>query len=132
MSLLLDTHVVLWILDDDGGRLGPDARALLAADSQVFVSAASVWEMAIKSSLGKLSAPDDLPRRIESSGLSWLTVTEKHAWATREVSGLPHRDPFDRLLIAQAGAEHLRLLTADREILGATVTPFVERLDARA
>jgi PIN domain nuclease of toxin-antitoxin system len=76
------------------------------------VSIASLWEIAIKRSLGKLSAPDDLSERISDEGCSWLTLTASHA---REVRRVPvhHRDPFDRLLVAQALIERLPIITAD-------------------
>lgn len=104
--------MVLWhVLDDP--RLGPGPTAAIEdAEVEVVVSVASFWEIAIKSGLGKLEAPDDLPARIADLGFDLLPVTGEHAWAVRE---LPHhhRDPFDRLLIAQAQIERLPILTAD-------------------
>ena len=110
--LLLDTHVVLWWLSDDQ-RLGQEARRLIAnPGNHVAVSAASVWEMAIKSSIGKLSVPDGLEEAILVCGFKPLSITLEHA---ARVGDLPllHRDPFDRMLIAQAQLEGLDLLTAD-------------------
>lgn len=127
--MLLDSHVVLWLLVDDP-RLGPNARERMAAAAVVHVSAASLWEIAIKKDLGRLQAPDDLPRRIEEAGLQWLSITPGHAWSTREVTGLPHRDPFDRLLLTQAREEETPLLTADRALLAAQI-PGVTMLEAR-
>lgn len=129
--MLLDTHVLLWILTDDTA-LGQRTRTLLSSSTAVHVSAASTWEIAIKADLGKLEVPDDLLGRVAAAGLQLLPVTYEHAWATRDVSGLPHRDPFDRLLVAQARLERLPLLTADRALLGADLAPDVAVVDARA
>lgn len=110
--LLVDSHVLLWhVLDDP--RLGPGPTAAIEeGDAQVVVSAASFWEIAIKSALGKLDAPGDLPGRAQELGFELLTVTEDHAW---RVCSLPHHhgDPFDRMLIAQAQLEQLPIVTAD-------------------
>jgi PIN domain nuclease of toxin-antitoxin system len=111
-GLLVDTHVVIWHLLDDP-RLEPGPTALIeAGDSEVLVSIASLWEIAIKKALGKLQAPDDLPARLPEFGFGLLAIEAEHAWAVRE---LPHhhRDPFDRLLIAQARTERMSILTAD-------------------
>ncbi len=110
--LLVDTHAVLWWLADDDA-LSDGARALMADPAHdLLVSSASIWEVAIKRALGKLTAPDDLPEVIDSEGFSWLPVSPRHAW---QVGTLPphHRDPFDRLLIAQARTEHVDVVTAD-------------------
>lgn len=111
--LLVDTHAVLWWLSDSKD-LSATARSEIAEPaSEMLVSVASAWEIAIKRALGKLRAPDAMPAAIEAAGFSWLAIAPGHAWA---VSELPdhHRDPFDRLLIAQARAEDLPVLTADR------------------
>ena len=110
--LLVDTHVLLWWLTDDPG-LSPTARDALAEPrNEVLVSTASMWEIAIKRGLGKLSAPDDLPDHIASEGFGWLPISAEHAWRVRD---LPphHRDPFDRLLVAQALVEELPIVSAD-------------------
>jgi len=112
MRLLLDTHILLWWLADDR-RLSADHRALIAdASNLVLVSAMTVAEIAIKASLGKLDAPDDLLPTLEAGGFDELTFEFRHAEVLRT---LPwhHRDPFDRMLIAQAIAERLTVLTAD-------------------
>ena len=112
MRLLLDTHVLLWWLADDP-RLGEDARAGISSpDSAVYVSAATVWEISIKQALGKLDAPSDLVRQIDLSRFEPLSMTVSHAYTA---SALPrhHDDPFDRMLVAQAMAEGLTLLTRD-------------------
>jgi PIN domain nuclease of toxin-antitoxin system len=110
--LLVDTHAVLWWLADDEA-LTESARTVMAdPQNDLLVSTASVWEAAIKRALGKLTAPDDLPDVIEEEGFVFLPVSPLHAWG---VGTLPahHRDPFDRLLIAQAQAERLAVVTGD-------------------
>ena len=110
--LLLDTHTVLWWLADDPA-LSPTAREAIAdPTNEPLVSAASLWEIAIKRALGKLTAPDDLPDRITEQGLGWLAVEPGHAWQVRDLPA-HHRDPFDRILIAQALIERLPVLTID-------------------
>ncbi len=115
MRLLLDTHVVLWALADDRG-LAEEARAAIVDGSNaVYVSAASAWEMAIKKALGKLRAPDDLEQQLVSHRFQPLDVNVGHGLA---VEGLPlhHRDPFDRLLVAQARVEGLTIVTRDSRL----------------
>ena len=129
--MLLDTHALLWLLADDH-RLGPQTRAALTRASSLRVSAASAWEIAIKVAAGRLEAPERLLDRATSAGLSWVSVTAEHAWTVRTVQGLPSADPFDRLLVAQAASEDWTLVTADRAVLGASITPGVRVLDARA
>lgn len=116
-GLLLDTHVVIWLLDDSP-RLGQQARERVAAGGTVFVSAASIWEMSVKATLGKLTLPADLDEAIDRSGLRDLPVTRRHALAS-DLVVLPHRDPFDAILVAQATVERLTLLTADAKLLDA-------------
>jgi PIN domain nuclease of toxin-antitoxin system len=128
--MLVDTHVALWVLADDP-QLGARARKALRSQGRVLLSAATVWEIAIKADLGKLEAPDDLLERVRSAGFAPLPVSAEHTWATRRVGGLPHRDPFDRLLLAQSIVERVPFLTADRVLLGATLDPAVDLIDAR-
>jgi PIN domain nuclease of toxin-antitoxin system len=110
--LLVDTHALLWWLTDDLA-LTPTARDALAdPGNEPLVSSASVWEIAIKRSLGKLTAPDDLPDRIADAGFAWLPVSPVHAWQVRDLPA-HHGDPFDRLLVAQALTERLPIITAD-------------------
>ena len=112
MRLLLDTHVFLWAVVGSP-LLKPPARRIIESADQVYVSAASVWEIAIKARLGKLDAdPDALVAAIGASGFIELPVRAVHAV---EVARLAphHSDPFDRLLVAQATTEPLKLLTAD-------------------
>ena len=116
MKLLLDTHVLLWTLIESP-RVDAIRKRLLAADNEVYFSVASLWEIAIKVSLGTLKA-DALEIRDAAleGGFVELPILGPHAL---HVGGLPwhHRDPFDRLLIAQAAAEPMRLLTADEQLL---------------
>ncbi len=112
MRLLLDTQVYLWCLSDSP-RLGEEIRRSIESAEAVFVSAASIWEACIKASMGKLQAdPADLVAGIEASGFEELPVRAVHA---ARVAGLPqiHRDPFDRLLVAQAMEEPMTLITSD-------------------
>jgi len=114
--LLLDTHVVLWWLQGSD-RLKDSVVVLLKdATNEVFVSAASVWEIAIKQGLGKLEAPDDLLDLIEQSGFEALSISSFHAEQAGRLP-LAHKDPFDRMLIAQAQAEGLILVTHNEAIL---------------
>ena len=112
MKLLLDTHAALWYLSDDA-RLGDGAREHLDDETnQVLLSAAVVWEVAIKRSLGKLEAPDDYLQLLLGAGVQPLPVTLAHAAA---VEALPqhHRDPFDRMLVVQALGEQAALVSHD-------------------
>jgi PIN domain nuclease of toxin-antitoxin system len=111
MSLLLDTHVVLlWLTDDP--TLSDDIKARLDHEPHVYVSAATIWEVAIKQAAGKLLAPSGLPERIRDSGFTPLPIGFEHAIAAGRLPQI-HRDPFDRMLIAQAKCEDLTLVTRD-------------------
>lgn len=113
MNLLLDTHTLIWAAED---RIRPQARIEIEERAdEVFVSAASIWEIEIKRALGRLRAPDDLIQKVDASGFARLAVDFEHAL---EAGNLPpiHRDPFDRMLVAQARLERLTLATADEDI----------------
>ncbi len=114
--LLLDSQALLWLLDDSP-RLGPQARQAITSAQGVHVSAATVWELTIKTMLGKLSVPAGLPARLTAQGLEVLSVTAEHAEAIRDFPELTRHDPFDRLLVAQARHSGLQLLTADQVLL---------------
>ncbi len=115
MRLLLDTHILLWLMQDDS-RLNLRARALIDAASEVYVSAASIWELAIKARIGKIEEnPEEIVGMMETAGLLDLPVGMRHAVGSGRLP-LLHRDPFDRLLVAQAIAETMRLLTADTQL----------------
>jgi PIN domain nuclease of toxin-antitoxin system len=115
--LLLDSQALLWLLDDSP-RLGPQARETIVSAQGVHVSAATVWELTIKSMLGKLAVPPDLSARLVGQGLELLSITAEHAEAIRDFPELTRHDPFDRLIVAQAARAGLRLLTADHVLLG--------------
>ena len=116
MRLLIDTHVFIWSVT--GSRqLKAATRAYLTGAEAVYVSAASVWEIAIKARLGKIEGDAEaFARAIDDSGFQQLPVTSRHAAAVAKLP-LHHTDPFDRLLLAQAFAEPLRLVTADRTLV---------------
>lgn len=119
MRLLLDTHAFLWWIIDDP-RLSGTARRLVGDPAnEVLFSAASAWEIAVKTALGRLTLPQRperyIPRQLEVNGFQPLPIRVEHAL---RVHALPdhHRDPFDRLLIAQAMVDRLTIVTADAQI----------------
>lgn len=113
---LVDTHALLWYLAGDP-RLSADAkRTLESGESIVFVSAASVWEMAVKASIGKLALPEDLAEGLDEEGFESLDVTFDHAWRVGSLPVGDHKDPFDRLLVAQALVEELPIVSNDSEL----------------
>ncbi len=114
VSLLADTHVVLWLLGGERGRFGAKTLEMLR-DGTTVISAATVWEVSIKRSTGKLKAPADLLDLLLDAGLQLLSISAAHAARVAELPDL-HRDPFDRMLVAQAQLEGLTILTADGEI----------------
>ncbi len=112
MKLLLDTHVLIWLLLGSS-RLKDSVREQIDTAEEIFVSAASIWEIAIKRRLGNIDAdPDEIVAILSASRIRALPVSYAHA---AMVARLPdyHRDPFDRLLVAQAMLEPLRLLSSD-------------------
>ena len=126
MRILLDSHTVLWWLEDNNS-LGSQCRKLIERADEAFVSAVTPWELGIKRSLGKLSMPEGLVDVLESDGFKSLSITATHA---ELAPALPpfHRDPFDRMLIAQAQIESLLFVTADK----ALASYDVEQFDARS
>lgn len=117
MRILLDTHILLWSLADSK-ELSKKARKYISESDNVFVSVASLWEIAIKTSLGKLEIgveADELNQIIINSGFEILTINADHI---SPLHNLPphHRDPFDRILIAQSIIEPLRLITHDQQL----------------
>lgn len=117
MRLLLDTHVWLWFRTSSP-RLGPAAKqAILDPSNEVLLSVVSVWELGIKSALGKLPLPAPFEAWLESA-LTGFDTLSLHLPHVRAAVGLPlhHKDPFDRLLVAQALAEGLTLITVDEQI----------------
>jgi len=112
MRLLLDTHIFLWAVAGSS-LLKPPVRRLIEDADEAYVSAASIWEISIKARLGKIRAdPRELAAAIAPSGFVELPVTAAHAAGVSELE-LLHNDPFDRLLVAQALAEPLKLVTVD-------------------
>ncbi len=113
MRLLLDTHAVLWWFIDDP-QLPATARAAIAdPENHLFVSACVGYEITYKQRLGRLPAlPESLPRRLERDGIEAMPVSLAHALAAAALPG-PHRDPWDRIMIAQALAEHCHVVTVD-------------------
>ena len=109
--LLLDSHVALWWLADDAS-LGPKSREAIVSAAEVFVSVVTPWELGIKRALGKLDCPDSLADALVDEGFMILAIEAAHA---ELAPTLPphHRDPFDRMLIAQALTNRLELVTAD-------------------
>ncbi|MGH2530639.1 MAG: type II toxin-antitoxin system VapC family toxin [Actinomycetota bacterium] len=117
MRLLLDTHAFLWWIGDDP-RLSPRAAALVAdGANEVHVSAASAWEIVVKTSLGRVEVPEPVDRflvaQLEANAFLPLPIHMRHAFG---LAALPdvHRDPFDRILVAQAVADDLTLVSGDR------------------
>ena len=115
MRILLDTHIYLWWLQDHP-KLSMPARARILAATEVYVSSASIWEAAIKIGIGKLEADiEELVAQITQNGFLELPVSARHAMQLARLPEL-HRDPFDRMLVAQAMCEPLRLLSADAQV----------------
>ncbi len=112
MNLLLDTHVLLWWLDANPSLSEKATETIADGNNLVLISAAVVWEIRIKEALGKLEIPSNFQRVLERQPFEMLAITAEHAHA---VGDLPahHRDPFDRMLIAQAKAERLTIVTRD-------------------
>lgn len=125
MSLLLDTHILLWWLADDPALPSKAAEAIADPDAVVLVSAASAWEIAIKKAAGRLHAPDDLLDALRDDDFDPLPIAPEHALAA---GALPphHSDPFDRMLVAQAQTEGLVLVTVDDRLAayGVDVLPL--------
>jgi PIN domain nuclease of toxin-antitoxin system len=115
--LLLDSQTALWVMDDNP-RLGPLAKQRIAATSPVHISVATVWELTIKSMLGKLKIPADFAAHATAQGFDLLDISADHAEGLREFPELSRHDPFDRLIIAQAHQHRLTLMTADGVLLG--------------
>lgn len=115
MRYIIDTCVLICILQDDRKKLGNIYDLLIRCPCEIFVSVASYWEIAIKKNLGKLSVPNNLAHVIEESGFKWLTIDPLHI---DMLSTLPlyHHDPFDRLLVAQSKISFMQLLTLDEKV----------------
>jgi PIN domain nuclease of toxin-antitoxin system len=115
MRLLLDTHIFIWLITDDK-RLKAAARRLITSASQIFVSSASIWEIAIKARINKIHADSEAAvQEMKICGFLEMPVLARHAVVVSKLA-LLHNDPFDRLLVAQAISETIRLLTADPQL----------------
>ena len=124
MDLLLDTHALLWWLGEDPGLNPAAARAIASPANAAWVSAATSWEISTKTALRKLEFDHDLPTVIDANGFRPLALTLDHCWAAGKLP--PHHgDPFDRMLIAQALAEGLTIVTRDRHF-GAYGVPVLD------
>ena len=125
--LLLDTHLVLWWLNGDARLPQPVLKRVQAPEAEVFVSQASLWEMAIKVSIGRLQVDlPELERQVPLQGFRWLPISNAHvlAVADLETDGV-HRDPFDRLLVCQSRLEPMLLLTVDSQLRSYGTTVIV-------
>ena len=119
MNILLDTHTVLWFFEDDERLSKSTTEAICNDDNDKFVSVATIWEVAIKYSIGKLKLDggvDNFIENIHENGFMLLEINTKHI---QTVTNLPfiHRDPFDRMLIAQAISEDMVIMTSDSNVL---------------
>ncbi|MGB0505099.1 MAG: type II toxin-antitoxin system VapC family toxin [Pikeienuella sp.] len=114
MIYLADTHILIWSWHAPD-RLSPEYTRILNSDAKVMLSIASIWEISIKSSVGKLTIREDVARNAVRTGYTILPISVEHA---ESVARLPlhHRDPFDRMLVAQARCDGLALMTADDAI----------------
>ncbi len=115
MNLLLDTHVLIWALENNPTLSNPAIEAIQNGKNNIFISAASVWEMSIKKAIGKLEVPNNLQQELEQHRFTMLDINFKHAQLAGELPDI-HKDPFDRMLIAQAKSEKLTLITRDKYI----------------
>jgi len=113
MRLLLDTHALVWALSDPAQLPGTVRKTIENPSNMIYVSAVSIWEIAIKAALGKIDLEiEDLPNAITEVGFTELPVTIAHACAVRKLP-MHHRDPFDRMLAVQSSLENLPLITKD-------------------
>ena len=115
MNLLLDTHTLIWALENHPALSGNARDAIIDGRNMVFVSSVSAWEISIKKAMGKLKAPDNLVEEIKLHRFTRLDMNFDHAKLAGELPDI-HKDPFDRMLIAQAMIEKLTLVTRDSQI----------------
>ena len=115
-GFIVDTHAVLWFLQDSP-RLSRTAHALITdPDHMVFVSSASIWEIAVKAQRRLLDVPPNLPDVLRKDDFASLSVTVRHAWHVRELEHADHLDPFDRIIAAQSHCEDLPVISNDAEL----------------
>ena len=115
MNLLLDTHVLIWVFENSDKTSNTTKDVIINGRNMVFVSSASVWEMSIKKAMGKLIFPDNLLEEIKLHRFTLLDINYEHTQLAGELPQI-HKDPFDRMLVAQAITEKLTLVTNDRYI----------------
>ncbi len=115
MNLLLDTHVLLWWLNDHPTLSKKSRTAIADGKNPVFVSAVVIWEIRIKEAVGKLEIPRNFKRVLERQPFQTLDITVEHAHAVKDLP-MHHRDPFDRMLVAQAKVEGFTLVTHDSHL----------------
>ena len=115
MNLLLDTHVLLWWLADEPTLSQSARRAIADGGNTAFVSVVTVWEIVIKQAVGKLNVPEEFEEVLAREPFGSLDVRTEHAFRVRALPPI-HRDPFDRMLVAQSQVESLTLVTRDRDI----------------
>ncbi len=127
-AALLDTQPLLWALADDPRLPAAIAERIRAEPEGYGVSDVCLWEIAIKRSIGKLRVPDDLPRAIAEIGFSQVAITRHQVWAVGNMP-LHHRDPFDRLLVAQAMDLDLPVVSSDRALADYDIAVVWEQLD---
>ncbi len=115
MNLLLDTHAFIWALENNPTLSTPARNAIIEGKNLVFISSATVWEMSIKQAQGKLEIPNNLQEEIDLHRFTQLSINFQHADLAGKLPNI-HKDPFDRMLIAQAKIEKLTLVTRDKLI----------------
>jgi PIN domain nuclease of toxin-antitoxin system len=115
MNVLLDAHILIWALENNPALSENARNAITEGSNMVFVSSASIWEISIKQSIGKLKAPDNLLEELLSHRFSLLDINAEHALLAGELPHI-HKDPFDRMLVAQAKIEKLTLISIDPHI----------------
>lgn len=115
MNVLLDTHILIWALENNPALSENARNAITAGRNMVFASSASVWEISIKKSIGKLKVPDNLLEELLAHRFSLLDINAEHAQLAGELPFI-HKDPFDRMLVAQAKIEKLTLISVDPHI----------------
>ena len=116
MKILLDTHILLWAISDPD-KLSAEHREIIEnPDNVIFISIATLWELTIKQAIGKIDLPDSFLLDVTHNGYETLKIEVSHLIELKKLP-LHHRDPFDRIIIAQALSENCKLLTIDHEIL---------------